>query len=145
MTPDQPKRAMLFGGGALISLAIAATAHGATGAHATAASLIRTCESAIATVHVGPTSVGSPATVRARAAQRKCIATARMNNLMLTHRSDKALFDAYEAYADLSDGINEFVVYGGSVPSLHTRIVLQRAEHEIARGRRQAKRALAEL
>lgn len=130
---------------ALIALVLAATASAASGAHAEARGLVVTCEKAIATVHLGPGPEGSPASVRARAAQKQCNATARMNNLMLTHKGDTALFAAYEAYADLSVGIGDFVIYGGSVPSLHTLTVLRRAEREIARGRREAKLALAEL
>jgi GTP1/Obg family GTP-binding protein len=117
--------------------------------HATAANLLRTCKTAIGFPIVALTP-NTPALRRAnrriQAAYRKCSAKGRLSHLASAHPKDKALHDAYHAHVDLVFGIREYRTYGGNVARTDLgQDVLRNAQADIARGRREAKHALAEL
>jgi maltooligosyltrehalose synthase len=116
--------------------------------HGTAANLLRTCKRAIGfpIVALTPnTPALSRANRRTQAAYRKCT-TGRMSRLTSAHPKDKAVHDAYHAHVDLVFGIREYRTYGGNVARDDLgQDVLRNAQADIARGRREAKHALAEL
>ena len=117
--------------------------------HATAANLLRTCKRAIGFPIVALTP-NTPALRRAnrriQAAYRKCTAKGRLAHLSSAHPKDQALRDAYHAHLDLMFGILEYRTYGGNVVRTDLgQDVLRNAQAHIARGRREAKHALAEL
>ena len=69
-----------------------------------------------------------------------------MQSLSSTHSKDKALHDAYYAYLDLAFGIGDYMTCCHNVAFGRTgKSILHKAQREIARGRKEAKRARAEL
>lgn len=126
----------------------AGTAMAAT-PHATARKLLLTCEKAVTAVPIVALKAHTPqvskANRRAQVALNKCTGGP-WHSILSKRPKDKALQDAYHAWLDLSTGIGQYLMYSEQVASGHAgKRLLQEAQHEIAKGRNEARHALAEL
>jgi hypothetical protein len=131
----------------LLSLC-ASTAMAAT-PHATARKLLLTCETAVNAVPIVVLKAHTPqvskANRRAQVALNKCTGGP-WRSIMSKRPKDKPLHDAYHAWLDLSTGIGQYLMYSEHVASGHAgKGLLHEAQHEIAKGRKEARHALAEL
>jgi hypothetical protein len=118
--------------------------------HATAKALVSRCQKAVGSVRIVALQARTPqvqkAARRARAAFHKCRAGGRWLKRAGKGSKDTALRDAYRAWVDLSLGMGDYVAYSENVARGHTgKSALRSARRKIARGRKEAKRALAEL
>jgi hypothetical protein len=128
-------------------MAISMSAPTTPSQRATATRLLTTCEKAVNSVPLVALAAHTPRAAkagrRAGAAIRRCGPNGRWKKLNLR---DRTLHDAHQAWVDLSLGSRDYVTYGKNVARGHTgQGILRRARQRIARGRREAKHALAEL
>ncbi|HZT95065.1 MAG TPA: sialidase family protein [Gaiellaceae bacterium] len=133
--------------GAASVMAVSVNAPTTPSQRATATRLLTTCEKAVHSVPLVALAAHTPrlakATRRARAAVRKCGTQGRWRKLNL---EDRTLRDAHHAWADLSLGSRDYAAYGRNVSRGRTgKSILHRARRKVARGREEAKLALAEL
>ena len=113
----------------------------------TARKLLTRCETAVKSVPIVALEANTPqvpkANRRAQAAFQKCGTTASWAKL---NTNKGPIHDAYSAWADLAFGIGDYMTYCQNVAFEHTgKGILHKAQHEIARGRKEAKHALAGL
>jgi hypothetical protein len=128
-----------------VSVAAVLVGHAAAASQrVTAQNLLSRCHTAVSSVPLvslrAQTAQARRANRRARAAVHKCGINRRWKKLDL---KTKALRDAHHAWLDLSRGIRDYLTYAEHAASRTSS--LRRARREIARGRNEAKHALAEL
>jgi hypothetical protein len=128
-------------------LAVVASPAAAASQRVTAKNLLTRCKTAVSSVPLVALEAQTPqarqANRRARGAFHRCGTNRSWKKLNL---KTKALRDGHHAWVDLSRGIHDYLAYAQQAAAGRGRSsTLHRARREIARGRKEAKHALAEL